>query len=106
MPTDPDLPPPPDQAPAPGPSPDDDRPSVPGMLGIASVAVLGVLCCAGPALIAAGVLGGLGAWLLNLWLIGAAVLLALGVVGWRLRHRATAAGPADESPRVHTGRER
>lgn len=91
-------------------------------LGIAAIAGLAVLCCAGPALLAAGVLGGLGAWLLNPWLIGAAVLLALGVVSWRLRHRATAAGAArgesccpptpptapaaDESPRAHTGRER
>lgn len=90
-------------------------------VGIAAIAGLAVLCCAGPALLAAGVLGGLGAWLLSPWLIGAAVLLALGVVGWRLRHRATAAGttrgelccpptpatPADdESPGVQTGRER
>jgi hypothetical protein len=91
-------------------------------LGIAAIAGLAVLCCAGPALLAAGVLGGLGAWLLSPWLIGAAALLVLGVVGWRLRHRATAGGSArgelccpstpptppaaDESPRVHTGRER
>lgn len=91
-------------------------------VGIAAIAGLAVLCCAGPALLAAGVLGGLGVWLINPWLIGAAVLLALGVVGWRSRRRATAGGAArgalrfpptppaapaaDESPRVHTGRER
>ena len=88
-------------------------------LGIAAIAGLAVLCCATPALLAAGVLGGLGAWLLNPWLIGAAALLILAVVGWRLRHRASASGAArgdlccpptpttpDESPRVQTGRER
>lgn len=98
---------------------DPTRHSMRDSVGIAAIAGLAVLCCAGPALLAAGVLGGLGAWLLNPWLIGAAVLLALGVVGWRLRHRATAAGAArgrpcrpptpraaDQSPRVHTSRER
>ncbi len=59
-------------------------------LAIAAIAGLAVLCCAGPALLAAGVLGGLGAWLLSPWLIGAVALLALGVVGWRHRHRSTA----------------
>lgn len=95
--------------------------SLRGSVGIAAIAGLAVLCCAGPALLTVGVLGGLAAWLINPWLIGAAVLLALGVVGWRLRHLATAgttrgerccpstpptAPAADESPRVHTGRER
>lgn len=56
-------------------------------LGVAAIAGVAVLCCAGPALLAAGVLGGLGAWLLNPWLISAAALLALGAVGWRLQHR-------------------
>jgi hypothetical protein len=90
-------------------------------LGIAALAGLAVLCCAGPALLAAGVLGGLGAWLASPWLVGAAVLLALGVVGRRLRHRATADGEArgrpccpptstaphaGESPRVPADRKR
>ncbi|MDN5932013.1 hypothetical protein [Pseudonocardia sp.] len=56
-------------------------------LGIAAIAGLAVLCCAGPALLTVGVLGGLGAWLINPWLIGAAALLTLGVVGRRVRHR-------------------
>lgn len=85
---------------------DPTRHSMRDSLGIAAIAGLAVLCCAGPALLAAGVLGGLGAWLLNPWLISAAVLLALGVLGWRLRQRATAAAAADESPRAHTSRER
>ena len=54
------------------------RHSMRDSLGIAAIAGLAVLCCAGPALLAAGALGGLGAWLLNPWLIGAAALLALG----------------------------
>lgn len=100
---------------------DPTRHSMRDSLGIAAIAGLAVLCCAGPALLTAGVLGGLGAWLLNPWLTGAAALLVLGVVGWRLRHRVTARGAArgqsccppapttpaaDESPRVRTGRER
>jgi hypothetical protein len=89
-------------------------------LGMAAVVVLPVLCCAGPALLAAGALGALGSWLLNPWLIGAAILLAVGVVGWRLHHRATGGGEpgelccpptptptaAGESPRVPTGQKR
>lgn len=64
-----------------------------GSLRVAAVVALPVLCCAGPALLAAGALGVLGSWLLNPWLIGAAILLAVGVVSWRPRHRATAPPP-------------
>lgn len=64
-------------------------------LGNAAIGGLAALCCAGPALLAAGALGVLGSWLLNPWLIGAAVLLALGAVGLRLRHRASTSSGAD-----------
>jgi mercuric ion transport protein len=48
-----------------------------------------VVCCAGPGLLAAGVLGAIGAVLVNLWVITAAALLAAGAVAWRVRrHRA------------------
>ncbi|MGW7527327.1 mercury transporter [Streptomyces sp. NPDC054783] len=48
-----------------------------------------VVCCAGPGLLAAGVLGAIGALLSNPWMIAAALLLAAGTVAWRLRrHRA------------------
>lgn len=59
-------------------------------LGMAALVAVPVLCCAGPALLAAGALGVLGSWLLSPWLIGAAVLLALGAVAWRLRPRSAA----------------
>lgn len=109
MPTDPALPPPPepspgpdqapdDQAPGPGPSLDDDHPGVPGMLGVAAVAVLGVLCCVGPALIAAGVLGSAGSWLSSPWLIAAAVLLALAATAWAVRRRGTRGRDQDCCP--------
>lgn len=112
--TDPDQTPPPERPPdfhqapdidqPPGPSLDDDRPGVPGMLGVAAVVVLGVLCCAGPALIAAGVLGVVGSWLSSPWLIAAAVLLALAATAWALRRR-SARGRSDQDccpPAGHT----
>lgn len=42
----------------------------------AGAGVLVVLCCAGPALIAAGALGAVGAWLANPWVIAIAVAIA------------------------------
>jgi mercuric ion transport protein len=42
----------------------------------AGAAVLAVLCCAAPALIAAGALGAVGAWLASPWVVGIAVALA------------------------------
>lgn len=68
-------------------------------LGVAVLAVLPVLCCAAPALLTAGALGALGSWLTSPWLIGAAVLLVLAVVGRRRQHRgATAAGDSAFGP--------
>lgn len=95
-------------------SADSSRHRLRDSLGVAAVVALPVLCCAGPALLAAGALGVLGSWLLNPWLIGAAILLALGVVGWRLRHHATAGDELccphtpttptpGQPPRTHTG---
>jgi mercuric ion transport protein len=40
--------------------------------------LLPVLCCAIPALIAAGVLGAVGGWLRNPWVIGIAVIFVVG----------------------------
>ncbi|GAA4888940.1 hypothetical protein H7X46_23280 [Pseudonocardia sp. C8] len=59
-----------------------------GVLATIGLGVLLVLCCAVPALIAAGALGVLGAWLRNPWVIGAALGAAL-VVAWQVwaRHR-------------------
>ncbi|WP_199796532.1 hypothetical protein [Pseudonocardia dioxanivorans] len=55
------------------------------MFGVAAVALLGALCCAGPALLAAGALGAVGSWLSNPWLIAAAAALGLAAAGWALR---------------------
>lgn len=71
-----------------------------GTLGVGAVALLAVLCCAGPALLAAGVLGAVGAWLASPWLIAAVLALLAAVTVWRLRRRAprTAADPAHTKP--------
>lgn len=55
------------------------------IVGTAALLAVPVLCCAGPALLGAAALGTVGSWLLSPWLIGAAGLLALGVVGWQPR---------------------
>ncbi len=68
--------------------------SVREYLGIGALVTLPVLCCAAPALLAAGALGALGSWLVNPWLIGAAVIGLLAVLGW-VRQRTTAAAQAD-----------
>jgi hypothetical protein len=57
-------------------------------LATIGVLLLPVLCCGLPLLIAVGALGGVGSVLGNPWMIAAAVLLALAVVAWRVRHRA------------------
>ena len=64
-------------------SPSPNRPSGkgPGLLAWAGAALLMVACCAGPAMIAGGVatgiLGAIGAWLSNPWIIGAAAATAV-----------------------------
>jgi hypothetical protein len=55
--------------------------------------LLPILCCALPLLIAAGGLGVIGSVLRNPLVIGAAVLILVGLVGWAVRRRA--AGSAD-----------
>jgi mercuric ion transport protein len=51
--------------------------------GIAVAVALDV-CCAGPALLPSGLLGGIGVVLVDPWVIAAAVLLAGGAVAWRV----------------------
>lgn len=55
-----------------------------------------ILCCALPALIAAGAIGALGGFLANPWVIAVAVLLAGGVVVRALRRRAKSGGCPDD----------
>jgi Flp pilus assembly protein TadB len=53
-------------------------------------AAIVVVCCAGPALLAAGVLGPVSAMLGNPWVLAVAVLLAVGATGFAVharRHR-------------------
>jgi mercuric ion transport protein len=60
-------------------NPRSSRPTPPGHGSLgwgAGAAVLAVLCCAAPALIAAGALGAVGAWLASPWVVGIAVALA------------------------------
>ena len=73
----------------PAPAPGLDRVGLGAGLGAAAVFGLAVLCCAGPALLAAGALGALGGWLADPWLIGAAVVLIAAAVAWALRRRTT-----------------
>ena len=54
---------------------------------MAGVGVLMVLCCAGPALVAAGALGVLAAWLHNPALLGAAAGAAVATIAWLLARR-------------------
>lgn len=50
-------------------------------------ALLMIACCAAPALLAAGVLAGVGAWIANPWVITAAALLAGLAIAAMLWHR-------------------
>jgi Na+-translocating ferredoxin:NAD+ oxidoreductase RnfD subunit len=50
-------------------------------------ALLLIVCCAGPVLIATGALAGIGAWLANPWMIAAAVLLLAAAVTTVARRR-------------------
>lgn len=87
-------------------SADPTRRAMRDSLGITAPAGLAVLCYIGPALLAAGALGVLGSWLANPWLIGAAVLLALAVMGRRLRPRSVARRLARPAPSAAPGDER
>lgn len=76
-------------------------PSVIGVLGLVGAAALLVICCAGPALIAGGVLAVLGGLLHSRWLIGAAVVMVLGTAGYLLRRRGRRNPPGRRTPPGH-----
>ncbi|MFF8029694.1 hypothetical protein ACFZDJ_53605 [Streptomyces sp. NPDC007896] len=67
------------------------RPHQPSGSGMAvagiSAALLMLVCCAGPVLLTAGVLGALGAWLSSPWVIATAVILLLAAVAAVVRRR-------------------
>lgn len=73
-----------DRSDSPG-QPDRSGPS--GLLLGSGVALFAVVCCAGPALIAAGALGVIGSWLGSPWVIGAAVALLVAAVVWPVTPR-------------------
>lgn len=68
----------------------------------AAIAVIGAaavaICCAGPALLAAGVLGAIGAWLANPWVIAAAVVALITAVAAFVRRRSRRAHACCEDP--------
>ena len=71
-----------------------------GWLGAVAVAVLAIICCAGPLLAVGAVSLGVGAWLAahGLWLLGGLALLLAGgavVVAYR-RRQASAACAVDD----------
>ncbi|WP_201409475.1 hypothetical protein [Mycobacterium paraintracellulare] len=68
-----------------------------GVLVVVGGAAL-VLCCAAPALIAAGALGVLGGALRSGWLIGAGVLMVLAAFSYALRRHARRGGAPDCCP--------
>lgn len=80
-----------------------------GGLAIVGLGLLMVACCAGPALIAGGTLGALGAGVRNRWLITIGVLVVLAALGYTLwrrtrRHPHTSEGDccAPPHPGDHT----
>jgi hypothetical protein len=74
--------------------PEESGPS--GVLLGSGMGLFMVVCCAGPALIAAGALGVLGGWLRSVWVIGAAVVLLAAAVIWTMgRRRNDTSNPAD-----------
>lgn len=74
-----------------------------GLLLGSGVALFAVVCCAGPALIAAGALGVIGGWLGSPWVIGAAVALLVAAVVWtmsRRRHRTSDSADCCDPPQI------
>ncbi|WP_327428522.1 alkylmercury lyase family protein [Streptomyces sp. NBC_01236] len=67
---------------------DRDRSGLPATLAGFGAALLVIACCAVPALLAAGILGAVGAWLSNPWVIAAAILLAAAAAILIVRRRA------------------
>ena len=84
-------------------TPDNDSGGFGGLLAVAGGVLVMVACCAGPALIAGGVLAGLGGVLTSPWLLAAGVLVVAAAVGYTLRRRARKATgccpPRPGSPR-------
>jgi len=58
-----------------------------------------LLCCAGPALLAGGVLSGLGALLLSPWLIGCGSVLVAVAIGYAIVRHSLRRKPRDEPGR-------
>ncbi|NUP46362.1 MAG: hypothetical protein HOW97_03465 [Catenulispora sp.] len=89
----------PSRDPAPGSKPVGPGPG--GLLAGIGAAVAVIVCCAGPALLAAGVLGAVGAFLANPWVIvAAAVVVGTAVVTTvrrRSRRRACRIKPPTET---------
>lgn len=84
-----------------------------GLLIGAGAALAMVLCCAGPALVAGGLLAGIGGLLRNPWVIGAGIaVLALAVLVTLTRHRRSrdtddcCAPPARHTPTIHPPKDR
>lgn len=66
------------------------RRGVPGAgLGVGALALL-ALCCAGPGLLAGGVLTAVGSWLINPWMIAAGTAIAIAATALAIRRRAQA----------------
>lgn len=76
-----------------------------GALLGSGAALFAVVCCAGPALIAAGGLGVIGGWLRSPWLIGTALTLLAAAVLWTMARRRKGSDATDccDPPRLgHT----
>lgn len=85
--------------------PDHSGPSM-AVAGVGA-ALLMIVCCAAPALIAAGALAGLGAWISSPWVISAAALLAVVAVTLvvrRRKHRAACCPPPSSPTPEHRDR--
>ncbi|KKC05008.1 hypothetical protein [Mycobacterium nebraskense] len=75
----------------------------PTLLGAAAVLLM-ALCCAGPVLIAAGALAGVGGLLGNPWVIGAGVALlvtAVAAFARRGKHGDSCCSAASDPPAAH-----
>jgi hypothetical protein len=82
------------------PSHDQEAPDAPlrSAAGMVGLGVLMLLCCAGPALVAAGALGALAAWLRNPVLLGAAAGAAAVALAWVAARRWRPAGDSCCAP--------
>ncbi|EOY45666.1 mercuric transporter [Streptomyces anthocyanicus] len=74
--------------------PGDRRGGLLGTLAVVGVALLPIICCAGPVLLASGALAGLGGVLVSPWLLAPAAVLLAGALTWWLRRRRTGNGDA------------